>query len=97
MSEKKPTPTIVEPGSHECPVCGKRSYSRTGVHPQCAMVQADAPRKLRLAAEKAAKAKKEKSAPPKVTINSWQKTCPKCKARVAAQRQTCECGHSFGG
>ncbi len=53
MSEQKPVPTLVR-ASKICPVCGKRSYSREGVHPQCAMVQADAPRKLRLAAERKA-------------------------------------------
>lgn len=56
MSEKKPTPIIVEPNSAICPVCTKRSYSRGGIHPQCAMIQADVPRKLRLSAEKKAKA-----------------------------------------
>ncbi len=57
MSEKKPTPIVVGPRGKFCPICGKRSYSREGVHPQCAMMQADAPRKLRIAAEKKAKAK----------------------------------------
>ena len=56
MSEKKPTPIVVERNGTVCPVCGKRSYSREGVHPQCSMLLADAPRKLRLAAEKKARA-----------------------------------------
>jgi hypothetical protein len=34
-----------------CPVCGKKSYSIGGIHPQCAVKQADAPRQQRLAAE----------------------------------------------
>jgi hypothetical protein len=38
----------------QCPVCGKITYSAGRIHPQCAMVQADRPRKLRLAAEKRA-------------------------------------------
>ncbi len=59
MSEKKPTPINLEPNTKICPVCGKRSYSRQGVHPQCAMVQADAPRQLRLTAAKKAKAKEK--------------------------------------
>jgi hypothetical protein len=59
MSEKKPTPIVAERGGKVCPVCGKQSYSREGVHPQCAMIQADAPRTLRLAAEKKAKAKEK--------------------------------------
>jgi hypothetical protein len=59
MSEKKPTPIVIQRTDKNCPVCGKRSYSRDGVHPQCSMVQADAPRKLRLAAEKKAKAEQK--------------------------------------
>jgi hypothetical protein len=35
-----------------CAVCGKRSYSLNGIHPQCAVKQADEPRQLKLAAEK---------------------------------------------
>jgi hypothetical protein len=58
MSEKKPIPILVERNIKICSVCGKRSYSREGVHPQCVMLQADAPRKMLLAAEKKAKAKK---------------------------------------
>ncbi|MEX0818637.1 MAG: hypothetical protein WD070_03560 [Pirellulaceae bacterium] len=54
MSEKKPTPIIIEPQSKMCPVCGKRSYSREGVHPQCAVSQADEPRRIRIVAEKKA-------------------------------------------
>jgi hypothetical protein len=60
MSEKKPIPIIVERNRKNCPVCGKRSYSRDGVHPQCSVTQADAPRKLRLAADKKAKANEGK-------------------------------------
>jgi len=42
------TPALIAP-PHErpkCPVCGKISYSREGIHPQCAVHRADA--KLRL-------------------------------------------------
>jgi len=62
MSEKKPTPVLSDRNPVSCPVCGKRSYSRDGVHPQCAMIRADAPRKERLAAEKKAKAAAAKQA-----------------------------------
>jgi len=61
MSEKKPTPIVFERNNNVCPVCGKRSYSREGVHPQCAMIQADAPRRMDLAAEKKAIAKKRQT------------------------------------
>jgi hypothetical protein len=52
MSEKKPTPILRDVGGVECPICKNRTYSRGGIHPQCAMVQADEPRRLKLAAEK---------------------------------------------
>ena len=45
MSEKKPIPILVERNIKICSVCGRRSYSREGVHPQCVMLQADAPGK----------------------------------------------------
>jgi transcription elongation factor Elf1 len=96
MSEKKPVPMIALRETHDCPVCGKRSYSSTGIHPQCAMIQADAPRKMRLAAEKA-REKKDKPRSENRDAMSWQKTCPKCGARVAVKRQDCTCGHEFTG
>jgi hypothetical protein len=56
MSEKKPEPIFVSPKIKICPVCGKQSYSREGIHPQCATIQADAPRKEQLAAKRKAEA-----------------------------------------
>ena len=35
---------IPVPSRPLCPVCKKAVYSRSGIHPQCAMVQADLPR-----------------------------------------------------
>lgn len=51
---KKPSPIAAWPAPKICPVCGKSSYSAGGIHPQCAVVQADAPRRALLAAEKKA-------------------------------------------
>jgi hypothetical protein len=59
MSEKKPTPIIGESNSKICPVCGKRSYSLGGIHPQCSVALADEPRKKLLAAEKKARESRE--------------------------------------
>jgi len=56
MNETKPIPVVAERSNTKCPVCGQRSYSQGGIHPQCAVIQADAPRKTHLAAEKKAKA-----------------------------------------
>ena len=61
MSEKKPTPVYIEKLGKVCPVCRKASYSRDGIHPQCAAIQADEPRRLRLAAEKKAAADTKKA------------------------------------
>jgi hypothetical protein len=69
MSEKKPVPIVIERSNKCCPVCGKRSYSREGIHPQCAMTQADAPRRLRLAVEKKAKAEAKQQASAAAGVN----------------------------
>lgn len=55
MNTKKPEPLILvqpQPRGKICPVCGKPSYSRGGVHPQCCVRQADEPRQLQLAEQK---------------------------------------------
>jgi len=56
MSHKKPGP-VSTPGIRPpkiCPVCGSSSYSRDGIHPQCAQQQADAPRIAKIKAKKKA-------------------------------------------
>jgi len=57
---KKPEPIRTSPSPMVCPVCGHSSYSPTGIHPQCAVLLADEPRRLRLAAEKKIAAELEK-------------------------------------
>ena len=52
MNTHKPEPLYPTTPGKTCPVCGKRAYSAGGIHPQCAVKQADEPRKLKLAAEK---------------------------------------------
>jgi hypothetical protein len=53
MNYQKPAPIyFVTPKGVKCPVCGMVSYSMGGIHPQCAVKQADAPRLARLVAEK---------------------------------------------
>jgi hypothetical protein len=92
MSEKKPTPIITPTSSKKCPVCGQRSYSPGGIHPQCAVAQADAPRKLRLAAQKKAMAQAKADT---FRTALAQKLCPKCASRLPAQQRDCACGHRF--
>jgi hypothetical protein len=94
MSEKKPTPIFSEPNKKICPVCGKRSYSAGGVHPQCAVQQADAPRQELLKAKKKAAAEKKPAA--KKPPQTWnQKRCPKCGVEVHVRKKTCDCGFEF--
>ena len=60
MSETNPTPWSTQRNGKVCPICGKQTYSQGGIHPQCAMVQADEPRRLRLAAERKAEAEEKR-------------------------------------
>ena len=94
MNIKKPTPRVVEQSGNLCPVCGKRSYSRDGIHPQCAQLQAEAPRNE----ENRAKRQAEKEAPTKKEVRrSWDKQCPRCGAKFHVRKKACECGHNFFG
>ncbi len=98
MSEKKPTPVLTQRPSTKCPVCGQRAYSLGGIHPQCAMALADAPRKAQLLAQKKAAAllgdaRTDKAAPAKLAL--WEKLCPKCGRRLPARKFACPCGHRF--
>ncbi len=89
MSDKKPAPILSESKGKTCPVCKKQSYSREGIHPQCATVQADAARIEEMGAAR----KGELSEP---GPSSWnKKQCPKCKATLHVRQKACECGHSF--
>jgi hypothetical protein len=47
MQTLKPAPIFAPPPTRLCPVCGRSSYSRDGIHPQCSMLQADSKRTLR--------------------------------------------------
>ena len=88
MSEKKPTPIVVQRSERVCPVCGKRSYSAAGVHPQCSMKRADQLRKL------APKPRQKASAQP-ARQRSWDKKCPKCDALVHVRKKECGCGYQW--
>lgn len=54
MQVKKPIPPTIQDNKPRrlCPVCGKVSYSRGGIHPQCSQKQEDAPRIKALRAAK---------------------------------------------
>jgi predicted RNA-binding Zn-ribbon protein involved in translation (DUF1610 family) len=89
MSEKKPTPWISQQTGKVCPVCGTRTYSQGGIHPQCAVSQADAARAAKLKAERKIEASTAKP-------STWtKKKCPKCGSEPHVRRKVCDCGHVF--
>lgn len=94
MRHKKATPVVFEASNENCPVCGKRTYSRSGIHPQCAVRQADALSDRR-------RKEMEKLQTPKPKKSPWkskgltQKTCPKCNVQRHVRVKQCECGHNF--
>ena len=47
VSILKPVPIVPQPIKNLCPICGKASYSRDGIHPQCALQRADEPRNVK--------------------------------------------------
>lgn len=89
MSSEKSV-LVVPPIRNLCPVCGKPSYSLGGIHPQCAIEQADKPRILELREKKAAEPK-----PIAPVAHAWKKRCPKCGVESPVARKTCTCGHQF--
>lgn len=76
----------------DCPVCGKTTYSRGGIHPQCASERAD---KVVRAARKEAEEKAEKVVATVQPRQQWTKLCGVCKRVVPARRAMCECGFVF--
>jgi len=52
MSVKKPLPPDAVVGGKICPVCGDRSYSSSGMHPQCAQQRAETARSDQIIAKR---------------------------------------------
>jgi hypothetical protein len=78
----------------DCPVCGKTTYSRGGIHPQCASERAD---RIARAARKAVEddTNAEKGATAAQPRQQWTKLCVRCKRVVPARRAVCDCGFTF--
>jgi hypothetical protein len=90
MGISKPDPLIAARATRAaCPVCGKVSYSATGIHPQCAMNRAATA--IHLAAKANLAAQEQKSHPKPI----WSKRCPRCRRDLSARRAVCDCGYSF--
>jgi hypothetical protein len=92
MSVPKEEPILIvpPPPKNLCPICGKPAYSLGGIHPQCAMQQADQPRLARLKTQKVVEPKSKKPA-----RNVWKKQCPKCGGQIHVRLGVCKCGHKF--
>jgi len=88
LTNTKPEPLFPVAVRPMCPVCGQASYSRAGIHPQCAMLAADEVHVSRINARKAALSKH-----PAPVLRRFERTCPKCQAVQHVRRRTCECGH----
>ncbi len=91
MTYKKPLPLIRRRKHEPCPVCGEISYSLTGVHPQCAVRQADLKRLERINRDK----KSKRVLKPVSDVKAWQKRCPKCRVVQHVRKKACECGYVF--
>jgi hypothetical protein len=85
-------PKTIGPVMPDCPVCGKTTYSRGGIHPQCASERAD--RAVR-AERKAAEEKMGQDATTIQPRQQWTKQCSRCQRLVPARRAVCDCGHIF--
>ena len=96
MEHKRPIPLMerAQKRRSACPVCNQPSYSRGGIHPQCAAQRADASRMARV---KAAKKTAEAAVvtPNTLALAPWHKRCPKCDGQVHIRKASCDCGHRF--
>jgi hypothetical protein len=90
VSILKPVPIVPQLFKKLCPYCGKASYSRDGIHPQCALSQADAPRNERLRESRKLEPKIDK---PRSRL--FSKGCPVCGTHVHVRMLDCACGHTF--
>ena len=91
IMHRKPQPLQAGPDRKHCPVCGEVTYSSSGIHPQCAMRQADEKRMRRVKRS----SKSRQSAVTTSDVKPWQKKCPKRRAVVHCRKSTCDCGHRF--
>jgi len=85
---QKPEPLFASVPRAVCPVCGTASYSRSGIHPQCAMAASDQVQSARIEARNLAQPKTAAA-----KLKHYEKRCPKCKTIQHVRRRTCECGH----
>jgi hypothetical protein len=94
--KKKPVPLLLVHATTPrlCPVCGAPSYSREGIHPQCAERRADAPRMERVKADRET-AEQSTQATSSPDFSYWHKRCPRCQAQLHVRKLMCSCGYRF--
>jgi len=92
MSMKKPEPLLPEDKHDVCPVCGEKSYSQAGVHPQCSVKLAD---EKRMEVVKRELKKAESQKPAEEKPKPWQRVCPKCKSLQHVRKRVCVCGYEL--
>ena len=91
---KRPLPLQSPAQRQRCPVCGEPSYSRAGIHPQCAQRQADAKRMARTRTRTKPRRPAAKTASP-AALKAWHKLCPRCRTQIHIRKTRCSCGHDF--
>jgi hypothetical protein len=91
---RKPLPLDPPRLRKHCPVCGEVSYSAAGIHPQCAMQEADAKRTKRIKRVKSVQ-KARMTGSDTGDLKPWHRVCPRCKAVVHIRRRACSCGNRF--
>ena len=92
MHAKRPLPLFESKPRPLCPVCGQATYSRAGIHPQCAQDRAD---RERMEIVKSKRNANPQEAASTGEIKSWHKRCPKCRAEVHMRCASCDCGFQF--
>jgi hypothetical protein len=96
MSEASPDTLLrVNEGlPRSCPVCKKATYSREGIHPQCAERERDRARMKQLRDNQRAAKEAHKRANP-IPLKPFHRHCPSCSADVPPRVAECSCGYRF--
>jgi hypothetical protein len=88
MGISKPGGLNAVPERQLCPVCGKASYSRSGVHPQCEITKADSAFRVALKARIAAGEVQSER-------RTWAIRCPRCGFTQPCRLFVCNCGQAL--
>jgi hypothetical protein len=90
-STSRPLPLYLAAPRAVCPVCGHTSYSAGGMHPQCAVRQADLKRMQKVRG----RPKSRNDSPKAADLSPWQRMCPRCREVAHVRKKLCTCGHKF--